>query len=239
MSDWSRNAGHLARTVETRFEAFDNELVSRLVFRIGGHAIAHDPERVGELIRDPVVYRVPNVPGMFAGLVNRRGRVVPVYDIRHLLPPAGNGTVATDGIEWVLVFYEHEHDQDSADEVDDAVGLVIDEMPLRLRMAPLPSVRTDSLAEFFRPWCLRVHERERVCYGELDIAAMMESIRAGAESTESVKSIEHEQPNQVVPVNEPGPPDSMTTDAPATGVPALSSVPGWSHERNEYSEDES
>lgn len=160
----------------SQIEAIDDELVSRLVFRIRGHAVAHEPERVGELVRDPAIHRVPNAPTVLAGLLNSRGRVVPVFDIRRLLPRGGDPAPASGAIEWVLVFHDHEQGDDGS--ADDCVGLVIDEMPVRLRLTPMRHRPTDELPELFRPWCRRVHERERSLYGEIDMVAMIESLGA-------------------------------------------------------------
>lgn len=222
MSDMPNNLEHWTVGTVSRLQPIDDERVARLVFRVGGHAVAHEPERVGELIRHPAIHRVPNAPGVLAGLLNSRGRVVPVYDIRHLLPGTDSGPADTGAIEWVLVF--HDHDRDDGEGVEDCVGLVIDEMPLRIRLAPMRNVAIDKLAEFFRPWCRRVHERERVFYGELDMIGMLESIRADAGAGG------HGPQDRAVRERIPESPDDTRAGPSAAGIAASSMDAGGPHE---------
>lgn len=209
----------------SRLKVTDEELVPRLVFRIGGHAAAHDPERVGELIRHPAVHRVPNAPEVLAGLLNSRGRVVPVYDIRHLLPSTDSEPTDSGAIEWVLVF--HDNDRDGDEGADDCVGVVIDEMPLRLRLLPTHNVSADSLPKLFQPWCRRIHEREQILHGELDMVGMLESIRgdAGAAGQEPR---DHAEPERT-----PESPDDTRTGHPAAGFATAPMDAGWPHETDE------
>mgnify|MGYP003952499105 CR=1 FL=1 len=49
------------------------------------------PGDVAELVRGARVSAVPNTPSWFVGLINRRGNLVPVFDLLHyfdLAPPA-------------------------------------------------------------------------------------------------------------------------------------------------------
>lgn len=219
MSDTPANAGYWSVGAVSRLTSTDEELVARLVFRIGGHVAAHDPERVGELIRHPVIHCVPNAPEVLAGLLNSRGRVVPVYDIRRLLPSTDSAPADSGTIEWVLVF--HDNDRDGDEGADDCVGVIIDEMPLRLRLLPTHDVSVEALPKLFQPWCRRVHEREKVLHGELDMVGMLESIRADTAAAEQ-ESRDHAEPEWT-----PESPDDTRTGQSATGFATLPANTGW------------
>ncbi|MEQ1831699.1 MAG: chemotaxis protein CheW [Candidatus Eisenbacteria bacterium] len=59
-------------------------------FRVAGALFGVEVERVQEVVRNVAVTRVPPAPPAVAGLLNLRGRIVPVVDLRVLLglPPA-------------------------------------------------------------------------------------------------------------------------------------------------------
>lgn len=58
------------------------------------------PATVAQLMRSARVSPVPNAPAWFAGIVNRRGHLVPVFDLAHyfeLAPPAQRNHVVVVG----------------------------------------------------------------------------------------------------------------------------------------------
>lgn len=67
-----------------------------LVFRLEGEAFALAVDQVHEILDLPEITRVPNADPLAPGLVNVRGVVVPVLDIRHRLrmPAAQPGPTA-------------------------------------------------------------------------------------------------------------------------------------------------
>jgi len=58
--------------------------VSGVVLRFGGARYAVDMAAVAEVVPVPVITRLPGVPSWLAGVVNWRGRVLPVVDLRPL-----------------------------------------------------------------------------------------------------------------------------------------------------------
>lgn len=64
--------------------------IQRYGFRIGGCRFVHDLNLPVELIELPLRYELPNSSAWFSGLVNLRGNLVPVFDLKSLL--GGTGT---------------------------------------------------------------------------------------------------------------------------------------------------
>jgi len=59
--------------------------VQRYGFRIGACRLVHDLSLAVELIELPRCYDLPNSSAWFSGLVNLRGNLVPVFDLKSLL----------------------------------------------------------------------------------------------------------------------------------------------------------
>jgi len=89
--------------------------VQRYGFRIGGCRFVHDLNLPVELIELPHCYDLPNSSAWFSGLVNLRGNLVPVFDLRSLL----GGTGPVGGRQMLLVIGNGER----------AAALVIDGTP--------------------------------------------------------------------------------------------------------------
>jgi purine-binding chemotaxis protein CheW len=60
-----------------------------VVFTLGQEAYGVDIGRVQEIIRRPQITRVPGAPGFVEGVINLRGKVIPVVELRQRfgLPP--------------------------------------------------------------------------------------------------------------------------------------------------------
>jgi twitching motility protein PilI len=65
--------------------------VQRYGFRIGACRFVHDLSLAVELIELPRCYDLPNSHEWFTGLVNLRGNLVPVFDLKSLLGTVGSG----------------------------------------------------------------------------------------------------------------------------------------------------
>jgi purine-binding chemotaxis protein CheW len=105
-----------------------------LVFRIEGEAFGLSVDPVHEILDPPEITPVPNAGPFAPGLVNVRGVVVPVLDIRHRLrmPPGMPGPAAR------IIVLEHEIEgvrcrlSFVADAVDDVIEIhasAVDRMP--------------------------------------------------------------------------------------------------------------
>lgn len=62
-----------------------------VVFRLAGELYGVDIHQVREIIRVPEITRVPRTPDFVEGVINLRGSVIPVLDLRKRfqLPPGG------------------------------------------------------------------------------------------------------------------------------------------------------
>jgi len=63
--------------------------VQRYGFRIGACRLVHDLSLEVELIELPRCYDLPNSSAWFSGLVNLRGNLIPVFDLKSLLGISG------------------------------------------------------------------------------------------------------------------------------------------------------
>ncbi len=61
-----------------------------VIFRIGREDFGVDILMVQEIIRLPEVTPIPNAPGFIVGVINLRGRIIPVIDLRQRLKISGN-----------------------------------------------------------------------------------------------------------------------------------------------------
>jgi len=88
-------------------------------FALGGLLYGIDVERVLEVIRGPEITRLPLAPPVVRGLVNLRGRIVPVIDMRRCLGLEERAT-REQPVHIVVV-----HGDDAASLLVDAAGDVL------------------------------------------------------------------------------------------------------------------
>jgi len=69
----------------------DSDLMQLVTFRIGVEEFGVEILRVQEIIRSLEITKVPNAPDIVDGIINLRGRVIPIVDLRKKfnLPSAG------------------------------------------------------------------------------------------------------------------------------------------------------
>jgi twitching motility protein PilI len=114
---------HMAVSSDVQKEKF-----ARYGFRVGELGLLINPNTGSEIMATPQIAMLPGAPPGFLGLINLRGNLVPLYELRVLLgiTPRSTG-VATR----VQVF-----GQDTQ-----AVGVVIDDYPVALSdLRPLPTL---------------------------------------------------------------------------------------------------
>ena len=88
---------------------------TRFGFRVGQFHLLIKPDTISEVVIQTPIYPLPNVPAWFLGVLNLRGKPLPLFDLYHILE-ADN---SSQGTPRVLVL-----DQGNA-----AVGLPIAELP--------------------------------------------------------------------------------------------------------------
>jgi purine-binding chemotaxis protein CheW len=73
----------MADNVTDKHAATSDELLQLVSFNIGGEEFGVDILQVQEIIRMLEVTRVPNAPEYVDGVINLRGRVIPIIDLRR------------------------------------------------------------------------------------------------------------------------------------------------------------
>ena len=77
-------------------ERKETEILQLVTFRLGNEEFSLDILRVQEIIRHMDLTRVPRTPEFVEGVINLRGRVIPVLDLRKRFGlPAGERTHET------------------------------------------------------------------------------------------------------------------------------------------------
>lgn len=97
------------------------QLVSHLVFPVAGHGLFLDQQTTMEFLENQSPFYIPNNNPLFRGLINRRGSLVPVFDIRVLF----DEDVRDRGGSRVLVLGSG----------DDAAGIILDATPYRVSVS--------------------------------------------------------------------------------------------------------
>jgi len=102
--------------------------VGRYGFRIGTLGLLIKQGSGSEVMQVPAVWTLPGAPPWLLGLINLRGNLVPLFELRMML---GLGQRAVEDKPMVLVF----------DQGDKAVGILIDDFPKPLfALSQLPNL---------------------------------------------------------------------------------------------------
>ena len=101
---------------------------SYVVFRLGGEGYALEVMRVQEVLDIESMTEVPGSPKCLLGVINLRGRVVPVYDLRI---PFGLSNDANGGRAQSVLIVETEQGNESG-----VTGLVVDRVSDVLEFPP-------------------------------------------------------------------------------------------------------
>lgn len=95
-----------------------------LTFQLGGEIYGLDILKVQEIIGMMPVTHVPRVPGYMRGVINLRGRVIPVIELRHKF--GLDATEDTPRTCIVVVQVSHGHDAVTMSLIVDEVREVVD-----------------------------------------------------------------------------------------------------------------
>ena len=128
------------RSVATGIAPVEQER-ARYGFRVGGIGLLIGQDTVSEVIEQAPIYPLPNTPLWFPGLVNLRGNLAPVFDVKWFLELG-----AAVGKRWLLIL----------DRGDRAAGVLIDDLPQRAvtrhvlaRLPPLPPALRSHVAQAY------------------------------------------------------------------------------------------
>lgn len=92
-----------------------------VVFHLAGETYGVDIHRVREIIRVQEITRVPRTPDFVEGIINLRGRVIPVLDLRKRLNMSSDDT--TDEARIVVI-----------EQGDQTIGMIVDRVSQVLRI---------------------------------------------------------------------------------------------------------
>ncbi len=135
------------------------ETRARYGFRVGELGLLIDPDTGSEVLSVPAVTPLPDAPPGFSGLINLRGNLVPLYELRVLL---GLGRPAQADSK-VLVFGQGEQ----------AVGVVIDGYPSALS-ALRPLAHLPPLPDALQPHVLAGHMQDGTVWLEFNHASFFD-----------------------------------------------------------------
>jgi chemotaxis signal transduction protein len=131
--------------------------VSRLVFPVAGYGLLLDAHSSMEFLENQTSYHIPNNQPLFRGLINRRGSLVPVFDIRALLDDEVRGR----NTDKVLVLGTGE----------DAVGVALDATPYRVFVLEHQTVSPPvKLVQTFGEHVGDAFERGAECYTQVALS---------------------------------------------------------------------
>ena len=116
---------------------------TRYGFRVGGIGLLIGQDTVSEVLEQASIYPLPNTPSWLLGLVNLRGNLVPVFDVKQFLEMEDGAAQAKRR----LLILDHD---------DKAVGVLIDGLPQTAvttqaisRSPPLPAVLQTHVAKAY------------------------------------------------------------------------------------------
>lgn len=137
-----------------------NDIVQLCGFRVGDEEYALGIERIKEIINPLPIRRVPKAPKYIEGVVELRGQVLPVIDMRKRfdVPPLTSDEMADHAIQRARKYLIVPIDERNQ------VGLVVDRVSdvlrvLRDTIGPPPPLTQNDNARYFAGVC---HHRGRI-----------------------------------------------------------------------------
>ncbi|MBI5238467.1 MAG: chemotaxis protein CheW, partial [Deltaproteobacteria bacterium] len=128
--------------METSRELDSKKVLQLVTFRLGNEEYSLDILKVQEIIRHMNLTRVPKAPEFVDGVINLRGKVIPVLDLRKRFGLVNNEK--TEATRIIVV------------DIDDkTVGLKVDAVSEVLRLPsdtvePPPSIVTDVESDYIK-----------------------------------------------------------------------------------------
>jgi purine-binding chemotaxis protein CheW len=149
----------------------DAEPLEIMTLRLDGHLFAIEVAHVREILDLGPVTEVPSASPFVNGLINVRGKVVPLADLRHKFGMAR----ATTTIDTRVVVIEIDLDGDQT-----TIGLLADKVYEVTELVPADLEETPRIGMIWRQDYIRcIGKRGEDFIVVLDIAAMFSSARKG------------------------------------------------------------
>jgi twitching motility protein PilI len=134
----------------------------RYGFRIGELHFLIGQDTDSEVLDQATVYPLPNTPSWLMGLINLRGNLAPVFDMRSLLESAENTAPQK---RWLLIL----------DRGDKAAGLFIDSLPQAAVTGQALS-RLPPLPEALRPHVTKAYVRDDLVWLEFNHQSLFQTL---------------------------------------------------------------
>lgn len=117
---------------QDRINGFESDLLQLVTFRLADEEYAVDILQVQEIIKTMEITRVPKAPCFVEGVVNLRGKVIPIVHLRKRL----GMPVITQSQESRIIVVDVDEKQ---------IGLIVDAVSEVLRLSPKAVEVTPSL----------------------------------------------------------------------------------------------
>ncbi|MBP8645268.1 MAG: purine-binding chemotaxis protein CheW [Syntrophobacteraceae bacterium] len=93
----------LLSKVPTHAQEESKQFVQLVSFRLGEEEFGVDILMVQEIIRLPSITPLPNAPGFILGMINLRGKIIPIIDLRRRLKIRGRHVGVNDRKTRILI----------------------------------------------------------------------------------------------------------------------------------------
>lgn len=127
---------------------------ARYGFRTGGIGLLIGQDTTSEILEQALVYPLPNSPSWFLGLVNLRGNLVPIFDVKQFLELESGGSREKRRL---LIL----------DQGDKAAGIFIDGLP-QVAMTNHALSRPPPLPAALQPHIVKAYAQDDIIWLELD-----------------------------------------------------------------------
>ncbi len=132
-------------------------------FVIGEIGLLLPPSLVCEVASELPICRLPQVPGWFWGMVNLRGNLLPVFDLRELFE------LGQSDLQKYQLLAVHIG--------ADTVGIVIDNLPVRVSLMKSNLILDDSsLPRLLQAQAISCYEKDNSIWVEWDIEGFFSSL---------------------------------------------------------------
>lgn len=166
------NGERIPPTGPAEAEQEQNAGTSLLVFPVAGYGLIYDHQSPTEYIDKQAIYPIPTDHPLFRGLINRRGSLVPVYEIRPLIDPGHSVPDDTNSHIFAL------------GRGDDAVGILLDSVPYRITVTEQQKVSApSSLSAVFGSHIKHCYKESDDFYVNVALDAFLYELRNGAVQT--------------------------------------------------------
>lgn len=161
-------------------EAFEGQIIQLVSFTLDEVEYGVDILSVHEILRIPEMTRLPNTPGFIKGVINLRGNVIPVVDVRERFgfPPA-------DLTELTRIIVVESDDKQT--------GLLVDNVSQVIRIRDVnidpPSILIEGVSEDFITGVGRLKDRLIVILSLSNIIFSDEEIEQKEQAAKSAASV--------------------------------------------------